>query len=231
MDAGRKDDDAEREPLWLRVRHALGRIRRRFSTDRFDLFVRPVQSEDRGFAPPSGYRFAWATREDVSRCDEYHTELDERERLEGVARLGFGHRAVIAFAGDTAVFTMWVNPRNVNVPGALKRRLAPHQAFIYKAYTSPEHRGKSLYKAGMRFVLADMAAEGKTELVGYAHVKKRISRKGLTALDFESRGRFYQVELPGWCHTFVSRDLAAHFPEVTPRSDALSRAPELVSNP
>lgn len=222
MNAGRQDDGAEREPLRLRVRHALGRIRRRFSIDKFDLFARAVQSEDRRFAPPTGYRFAWATPEDISRCDEHHTELDERERREGVARLGFGHRAAVAFAGNTAVFTMWVNPRNANIPGALKRRLDPRQAFIYKAFTSPEHRGKGLYGAGMRFVLADMASEGKTELVGYAHVKKRISRKGLTALDFESRGRFYQVALPGWGHTFLSRKLEGHFPEATPRSDALS---------
>ena len=99
--------------------------------------------------------------------------------------------------------------------------LADDQVFIYKAYTSPEHRGKCLYKLGMRFVLADLAERGMRELVGYAHVKKRISRKGLATLEFESRGRFDVVSVPGWRRTLVSRKLAEHFPDAVERSGAI----------
>ena len=220
---------AEGLPLWLRARRVLGRVRRAFSVDTFDVFARPVLDADESFKAPADYAFRWAGGADVAGCDAYHTELDERERREGVARIELGHRAVVALAGDDVVFSMWVNPRNANVPGCIKRRLSPDQVFIYKAFTSPEHRGRKLYEAGMRFVLADLARRGMRELVGYAHLKKRISRKGLAALKFESRGRFYAVRAPGWQHTFVSRRLASHFPQATPRSQAISSA-ELASD-
>lgn len=210
-------------PLWLRARRLLGRIRRRFSIDHYDVFVRDV---DPGlvFEPPKGYVFRFGTPADVEGCDPFHTELDERERREGAARLGLGHRVVLGLSGDTVVFTMWVNPRNINIPGSIKRRLGPHQSFIYKAYTSPEHRGRRLYGAGMRFVLADMAAEGKTQLVGYAHVKKRISRKGLASLDFSSVGGFTDVDFPLWRRTLVSSALARSFPVPLERSHVMRTA-------
>ena len=102
------------------------------------------------------------------------------------------------------VFSMWVNPRNLNVPGMIKRGLASHQAFIYKAYTSPEHRGRKLYGAGMCFVLSEMAALGLERLVGYAHVNKKISRKGLARLEFESQGQAWSLMAPGLRRVIVS---------------------------
>jgi len=76
----------------------------------------------------------------------------------------------------------------------------------------------------MRFVLEDLAANGKNELIGYAHLKKRISRKGLAALRFESVGKMYFLDVPGLRHTFVSRELASHFPEAVPRSNVMAPA-------
>lgn len=212
------------QPWWLPVRRGLGRVRRSFEIDTFDVFVRPVEPAHREFRAPDGYRFAWGTPADVEACDEHHTELDARERAAGVARLRIGHRVVIAFHRDPAsgrelaVFSMWVNPRNLNVPDHVKRALRPDQVFIYKAYTSPEHRGRKLYESGMRFVLADMAARGLRELVGYAHVKKDVSRKGLAALGFASLGRFHRVKTPlfAWCR--VTSELAASFPRELARS-------------
>ena len=78
-----------------------------------------------------------------------------------------------------------------------------------------------LYQAGMQFVLDEMAREGCRELVGFAHVKKRVSRKGLARLAFESVGRMTCVDVPGFRHTFVSRDLNARFPEVVAPSNAM----------
>ncbi len=208
-----------------RLRRALGRIRRSFQIDTFDVFARPVRSEDAELETPAGYRFAWVTPDEIAACDAYHTELDERERREGAARLGCGHRCVGAFhERDGLVFTMWENPRNLNTPGQVKRRLAPDQAFIYKAYTSPDHRGRKLYQAGMRFVLRELARQGKRELIGYAHVKKDVSRRGLARLDFEPRGRYWCVRAPGWSRTFVSRALARHFPTAVPRTGAAANA-------
>ena len=204
----------------LRVRKLLGHVRRRFAIDRFDVFVRPVDPALL-FEPPEGYTFRFGEPADVEGCVERHTELDLRERREGVVRLSIGHRVVLGLAGDTVVFTMWVNPRNINIPGSIKRRLGPHQSFIYKAYTSPDHRARKLYGAGMRFVLADMAREGKTELVGYAHVKKDVSRRGLASLDFRSVGGFTDVDFPLWRHTFVSAALARYFPEPLERSNVM----------
>ncbi len=211
------------------LRKLLGRVRRRFAFDTFDVFGRPVLPEDAAFEAPPGYRFAWAEAADIERCEAYHTELDARERAEGVVRLGFGHTAIIAFHGATAVFTMWVNPRHVNTHGGIKRRLAADQWFIYKAYTSPDHRGKKLYQAGMRFVLAEMARRGMRELIGYAHVNKEVSRQGLSRLDFASKGRYSVLGAPGWRRVLVTRRLAASFPQATPRSGVMSRlrpAPE-----
>lgn len=206
----------------LRVRKALGRVRRAFAVDRYDVFVRSVP-DDAGFADPEGYRFRWGTPEDVAGCDERHTELDARERREGAARLALGHRLVLGLHGGRAVFTMWVNPRCLNLPGIHKRALAADQWFIYKAFTSPEHRGRKLYQLGMRFVLAQMRREGLRELVGFAHVKKTVSRAGLAAVDFDDAGRLVHVRWPLLEFTRASPRLAARFPRVVPPSGALSK--------
>ena len=178
---------------------------------------------------PAGYVFGWGTAEDVERCEPFHTELDRAERAAGVRRLALGHRIVIGSRDGISVFTMWVNPRNLNVPDLLKRRLGAGQWFIYKAFTSPEHRGKKLYESGMRFVLAEMRAQGLTELVGYAHVKKAVSRKGLAALAFDGAGRAVQVNFPALSRTFLSRKLVRTFPEAVPRSGALDSGSGLLA--
>ncbi|RKY17091.1 MAG: hypothetical protein DRQ55_16595 [Planctomycetota bacterium] len=214
MDDSQSEAHASR-PAWLAARRTLGRIRRRFALDRFDVFTRAAVE---GFVAPEGYSYRWATSDDIAGCDEYNTELGHTDRREGEARLEFGHRAVAALHADVVVFTMWENPRNINIPGHLKRRLSPQQSFIYKAFTSPDHRGRGLYEGGMRFVLEQLAQQGKRELVGYAHVKKRISRKGLAALGFNSVGRFYSIDFPLCRRTLVSRELAHHFPESLPHS-------------
>ena len=211
----------EKLSLLLRIRRTLGRIRRRFAIDTYDIFARAVTSEHKEFECPAEYRFAWGTEEDVRRCDAYHTELGELDRVLGVERLKLGHGVVVGFSGETPVFTMWMNPRNLNVPGEIKLQLGAHQAFIYKAYTSPDHRGQGLYKVGMRFVLNHMAEAGQTELIGYAHVKKSVSRKGLATLEFTTKGRYYSLHAPGWQHTKISTELARNFPVAVPRSGAL----------
>jgi len=214
----RSSSATEKAGPLLRARRLLGRVRRRFALDTFDVFARHVAPGDERFEPPAGYRFRFGEPADVEACDEHHTELDERERREGVARLGVGHQVVLGQHGDRTVFTMWVNPRNVNIPGHVKRPLSADRSFIYKAYSSPEHRGRGLYEAGMRFVLADLARQGKRSLLGYAHVKKGISRKGLAALGFESLGRFRTLSALGWRRTFVSKELAASLPLAPQRS-------------
>jgi hypothetical protein len=117
---------------------------------------------------------------------------------------------------------MWVNPRCLNVPGLLKRALGPRQWFIYKAFTSPEHRGRKLYEGGMRFVLAEMRRGGLEELVGYAHVKKAVSRKGLAALAFDSAGGVLQLSAPGARWTRLSPALRARFPREVARSGVMA---------
>jgi hypothetical protein len=202
------------------MRKLLGRVRRRFALDRYDVFVRPVPARVE-LAPPPGYELRWGTAEEVEACDPFHTELDERERRAGVRRLALGHRVVLGLHGGLVVFSMWVNPRRLNVPGLIKRELGPKQWFIYKAFTSPEHRGKKLYESGMRFVLAEMRRAGLEELVGYAHVKKAVSRKGLAALEFRSAGRVTQLRWPLLRLTRVSKELARSFPRAAPRGAAL----------
>jgi len=212
--------DAPAPTLLVRLRKLLGRVRRRFVVDTYDVFLRPVPA-DASFAAPEGYEFRFGTAEDVERCDPHHTELDEGERREGVRRLALGHRVVLALHGPapgTVVFSMWVNPRNLNVPGLMKRALGREQWFIYKAFTSPEHRGRKLYESGMRFVLAEMRRSDLSELVGYAHVKKAVSRKGLATLDFASAGRVTQLAWPGLRLTLLSRALRRRFPREVPRS-------------
>lgn len=211
------------------LRRLAGAVRWSFVLDRFQVFVRPVEAEHAAFEAPAGYRFAWGTPEDVAAFTEFDTELSERERGLGSERLGIGHRVVVGFApdgenGERAVFTMWVNPRNLNIPGELKRALRESQVFIYKAYTSPDHRGRKLYQAGMRFVLADLAANGGAELVGYAHAGKLISRKGLSAVGFEPVGAFVTVGFRRWRRTFTDARLRERFPvAVSPSGVGLDR--------
>jgi len=214
---------------FLRLRKLLGRVRRRFTVDTYDVFLRPVPA-DASFVAPQGYEFRFGSAADVERCDPFHTELDVHERRSGVRRLALGHRVVLALQGPapgTVVFTMWANPRNLNVPGLMKRALAPGQWFIYKAYTSPEHRGRKLYESGMRFVLCEMRRSGLSELVGYAHVKKDVSRKGLATLQFASAGRVTQLDWPGLRLTLLSRDLRARFPREVPRSGSVAAETDL----
>jgi hypothetical protein len=73
----------------------------------------------------------------------------------------------------------------------------------------------------MRFVLLEMARLGLRELVGYAHVNKAVSRKGLAALTFHSAGRVYRVDIPFFERSFLSKKLRAKFPEGLPRSGAV----------
>jgi hypothetical protein len=213
--------EEERLPLLTRIRRVLGRIRRSCTIDTYDVFARAVTDEHLEFESPEGYRFAWGTAEDIERCSTFHTELDEEERRLGIERLKLDHRVVIAFSGETAVFSMWMNPRNLNVPGEIKRQLSPTQAFIYKAFTSPDHRGKGLYKVGMRFVLNHMALAGQTELIGYAHIKKSVSRKGLASLEFTTKGRYHFQQVGSWQTTRVEEELARNFPVEVARSNAI----------
>jgi len=206
--------------MLLRLRRSLGRVRRRFAVDAYDVFLRPVPP-DATAAAPAGYELRFGTAAEVRGCDPFHTDLDEGERVRGVQRLGLDHRVVMAFHEGRVVFSMWVNPRCLNVPGLMKRALGTHQWFIYKAYTSPDHRGRKLYESGMRFVLAEMRRNGLTELVGYAHVKKTVSRKGLAALEFRSGGRVTQLLAPGLRWTRLSPELVQNFPREVPRSGVL----------
>lgn len=200
------------------LRRAIGRLRWSVVWDTFDVFVRDVVPADSPFEAPPGYVFGWGTADDVRGCEQHHTELGERDRERGAERLGIGHRVVVARSGSTIVFTMWVNPRHLNVPGYVKRALSPGEVFIYKAYTSPDHRGRKLYQAGMRFVLADLAERGARRLVGYAHVAKDVSRAGLDRLGFRSLGTFTGR---GFRRPFVvrlSQELRAAFPVAVARS-------------
>lgn len=206
-------------PVFARLKSAAGRVRWSIVWDTYDVFVRDVVAEDAVFEAPDGYRFEWGTADDVLAFDAHHTELDVTARARGAERIGLGHRVVVGRSDDgVAVFTMWVNPRNLNVPGYVKRRLGDHQVFIYKAYTSPDHRGRKLYQAGMRFVLADLAERGMTQLVGYAAVTKTVSRAGLSRLAFRSAGTFkgYGYRRPWFVAT--SSALVASFPDAVART-------------
>ena len=206
--------DASTEPSspLVRVKKALGRVRRRLQPEVFDVFIKPVLDEHREFEAPEGYDVRWMTADEVAACEEYHTELDLAQREDGVRRLGLGHRVVGAFAGDLCVFSMWENPGKLNVPGLMKRALAPHQSFIYKAFTSPDHRGRKLYQAGMRFILSELQKGGKTELVGYAHVDKKASRGGMARVGFENVGRVWSLPSPGGRRSVLSPTLRSNFP-------------------
>ncbi len=200
------------------LRRLAGAVRWSFAFDLYDVFIREVLTSDAKFHPPEGYAFRFGTPEDLERCTPYHTELGERDRNHGQLRLDVGHRLVVGLADQLPVFTMWINPRNLNVPGELKRRLEETQVFIYKAFTSPDHRGRKLYQAGMAFVLADLVATGGTELVGYAHLQKRASRGGLARLGFSSCGTYRVLGFRSLRRVLVSRQLHSKFPEAVPRS-------------
>ena len=213
------------------LRRVAGAVRWSFVVDRFDVFVKPVETEHADFTAPPGYSFRFGTADDLALCTAFDTELTERDREQGAKRLEIGHRLVVAVpepvdadressAPQGPVFTMWVNPRNLNVPGHVKRALEADQVFIYKAYTSPDHRGRKLYQAGMRFVLADLASRGARELVGYAHVGKGISRRGLDAVGFGTVGSFLTLGFKRWQRAFPDAKLRGRFPRSVPRSGA-----------
>jgi hypothetical protein len=194
------------------LRKTASRVRWNVVWDTYDVFVREVREGDDVFTAPDGYTFRWGTRDDVLSCEAHHTELDATDRANGAERLRLEHRVVMARHDETTVFTMWVNPRNLNVPHYVKRQLHPHQVFIYKAFTSPEHRGRKLYQAGMRFVLAHLATRGSTEVVGYAARAKKISRAGLGRLDFRTAGSFKGYGYGSPAFVRESKDLVRAFP-------------------
>ena len=216
--------EVPRSPL-VRLRKALGRVRRSVTLDVYDFFVCRWSDHADGLAaiqPPDGYAIRFANADEIAAAQEVHTDLDEREREEGIVRLGFGHRCISVFSGELLVFSMWENPRNVNVPGLLKHQLAPDQSFLYKAYTSPEHRGRRLYQAGLAFALRSIAQEGKAETVGYAHVKKKASRAGLARVGFHDVGRVRQLLAPGLRRTWLDAAFRATFPREVDRTDAVA---------
>ena len=227
MDPSLEEGSASRSPL-LHIRKALGRVRRSVVLDVYDFFVCRFSEHSEGLAvaqPPEGYAIRFASAEEVAAADVVHTELDEQERAEGVERLEFGHRCVAIFHGDLMVFSMWENPRNANVPGLVKRKLGEGQSFLYKAYTSPEHRGMRLYQAGLAFALRSIAAEGKAETVGYAHIKKKASRAGLARLGYHTVGRVRQLTVPGLCRTWADSSFDVSFPVKVPRTGAVAEYP------
>lgn len=206
------------EPPWKRLRRTASRLRWSLAADLFDVFVREVTAQDAELQVPEGYRFHYGDTADLARCKLEHTELNQNDIENGQRRLGSDHRVVLGEWEGEPVFSMWVNPRHLNVPGHLKRKLSKHQAFIYKAYTSPEHRGRKLYQAGMAFALADLAARSQSELVGYAHIKKQASRAGLDRLGFHSVGTYRAIGLRPNERVIPSRALNKRFPIRVPRS-------------
>jgi hypothetical protein len=207
-----------RSPL-VRLRKLLGHVRRAFVLDTYDVFAREAADADLDLRAPEGYRIRFGEPADLDACDPHHTQLTARECELGKRRLELGHRLVlITDAGGTPVFTMWVNPRNANVPGGIKRALGPDQVFIYKAFTSPDHRGRKLYQVGMRFVLADLRRRGLRELVGYAHTGKTVSRRGLASTGFRAVGRFRVIGFRRWTWTLSDRTLRRNFPTRVPRT-------------
>lgn len=73
----------------------------------------------------------------------------------------------------------------------------------------------------MSFVLADLANRGMRELIGYAHVDKSVSRKGLARLEFTTKGRYWSTWAPGVRRVFQSAELKASFPVEIPRTGVL----------
>lgn len=211
-------DRGEPERGWLR--RTLSDLRWSVHNDLHDAFVRPVREEDREPREVEGYELRFGAPADLDAATEYHTELTPTCVEHGRRRLEIDHRLVVATHDGLPVFTMWVNPRHLNVPGELKRKLSPDEVFIYKAFTSPDHRGKRLYQAGMALVLRDLAERSMRRLVGYAHVKKGASRAGLARLGFESAGTWRTVGFKGLRHPICSREFEANFPERVPRSGA-----------
>ncbi|MFT5289829.1 MAG: hypothetical protein ACI8QS_001739 [Planctomycetota bacterium] len=227
MERSSEKGSASRSPF-QHIRKALGHVRRSVTFDVYDFFICRYSEHSEGLAaaqPPAGYAIRFASTEEVTGADVLHTELDERERIEGVTRLGFGHRCVAIFHGDLMVFSMWENPRNANVPGLVKRKLSDGQSFLYKAYTSPEHRGQRLYQAGLAFALRSIAAEGKAETVGYAHIKKKASRAGLARLGYHEVGRVRQLTAPGLHRTWADSAFDVSFPDKVPRTGAVAKHP------
>ncbi len=200
------------------LRRLLSAIRWSLVFDRFDVYARGVLATDRDFRAPDGYQFRFGDAQLLDRAQLRHTDLKPLDLEHGRLRLESGHQLVCGLHADTPVFTMWVNPRNLNVPGELKRRLNPDQVFIYKAFTSPDHRGRKLYQAGMSFVLAELAQSGRREVIGYAHTGKRASRSGLDRVGFTSIGHYRVCGVRERRRILVSARLDRRFPERVARS-------------
>lgn len=202
------------------LRRALSDLRWSIHNDLHDAFVRNVLPAD--LEPPKvqGYELRFGTAADLDRATLHDTELTPRCIEHGRRRLEIGHRLVVACWDGLPVFTMWVNPRNFNVPGQVKRKLQHDEVFIYKAFSSPDHRGKRLYQAGMALVLCDLAENSMRRLVGYAHVKKGASRAGLARVGFEAAGGWRTVGFKGLHRALCDREFESNFPEQVPRSGA-----------
>ncbi len=201
-----------------RLRRALSDLRWSVHNDRHDAFVRNVLPADCERPQVEGYELRFGTDADLDCATLHDTELTPACIEHGRRRLEIGHQFVVATSDGLPVFTMWINPRHLNVPGELKRKLKDDEVFIYKAFTSPDHRGKRLYPAGMALVLSDLAQRSMRRLVGYAHVKKGASRAGLARVGFETAGSWRTVGFKGLRRALCDREFESNFPVRVARS-------------
>jgi RimJ/RimL family protein N-acetyltransferase len=71
--------------------------------------------------------------------------------------------------------------------------LPANAAYMYKAFTHPDYRGRRLYGVGMALALKALAERGITKLVTTVHTNNFASLSSCRRLGYQRIGRFWTL--------------------------------------
>lgn len=120
------------------------------------------------------------------------------------AALDRGDRCFGAISEGTLVSYGWYSSLPTPVTEDLTIHFNPAHAYMYKAYTSPAHRGKRLHGTGMGMALGALAQEGSQGLLSYVRSNNFASLRSCFRLGYQDIGVLVAVKMGQRFHCYAS---------------------------
>jgi RimJ/RimL family protein N-acetyltransferase len=141
---------------------------------------------------PRGYRVEPLGADALVTAVRERTDLDMDHRFVAAA-LARGDRCFGTLSGDTVTSYAWYSTRATPIGDGLWLEFAEEHAYMYKAFTVPEHRGRRLHGAGVSRALALYAASGYRGLVCYIDADNFASLRAHRRIGFRDIGTIVHV--------------------------------------
>lgn len=167
-----------------------------------------------GDAPPFFHRACGAA--DFSRLADAPA-LASDDFYEGV--IGRGDRCHYMADGDKVASYGWYATAPVPAVDDTWIHFGPAYVYMYKGFTSPEHRGKQLHAYGMAHAAEDARCRGYRGLISYVEVQNEGSLRSVARLGYRTFGTCVRLPVFGRTLTFSS-------PGCRPYGFELSVSPE-----